>query len=178
FKPPSRSYVQMRADADRRREAAQRRNNAYFFGGEGQEETRGIDEVMAHFNGPDELLVLEDRPAQVIPDPHAEAISVSSSDEEVEPLTSNLVRGSRFSILDDDTLTFTTGVPKPPASFPASTVSVHPSNEGRGPVRLFARGGNWTRGTLIDAPPKTTFAALAAAAAAVGTCPGSVEAGL
>ncbi|GJV92988.1 hypothetical protein Tco_1540801 [Tanacetum coccineum] len=109
FKPPSRSYVRMRADADRRREAAQRRNNEYFFGGEGQEEIRGIDEVMAHFNGPDELLVLEDQPAQVIPDPHAEAISVSLPDEEVEPLTSNLVRGSRFSILDDDTLTSTTG---------------------------------------------------------------------
>ncbi|GJZ46633.1 hypothetical protein Tco_0594229 [Tanacetum coccineum] len=148
FKPPSRSYVQMRADADRRREAAQRRNNEYFLGGEGQEETRGIDEVMAHFNGPDELPVLEDQPAQVIPDPHAEAISVSSSDEEVEPLTSNLVRGSRFSILDDDTLTSTTGCQFSRLHrFCPSQGVFFCSNEGRGPVRLFARGGGGAAGS-------------------------------
>ncbi|GKA99324.1 hypothetical protein Tco_0827261, partial [Tanacetum coccineum] len=183
FKPPSRSYVQMRADGSCCIEWKQLRRRNMIFSLWGAKDLEGHASVLRRVHGPtslgsDELLVLGRStatmysdphaclPAQVIPDPHAEAISVSSSDEEVEPLTSNLVRGSRFLILDDDTLTSTTGVPKHPASFPASTVSVHPSNEGRGPVRLFARGGNWTRGTLIDAPPKTTFAAPAAAAAA------------
>ncbi|GKC17282.1 hypothetical protein Tco_1014064 [Tanacetum coccineum] len=103
--------------------------------------------------------VLEDQPAQVILDPHAEAISVSSSNEEVEPLTSNLVCGSRFSILDDDTLTSITGRQFSRLHHFCPSQVCFKNNEGRGPVRLFARGGNWTRGTLIDISPKTTFAA-------------------
>ncbi|GKG42107.1 hypothetical protein Tco_0473858, partial [Tanacetum coccineum] len=89
------------------------------------------------------LPVLEDQPAQVIPDLHAEAISVSSLDEEVEPPTSNLVRGSRFLILDDDTLTSTTGCQfsRLHRFCPCPSQGVF---EGQGPVRLFARGGNWT----------------------------------